>query len=403
MHILLVSAGTYGNMLPFLGLGKALRARGHEVTLIGSGYCQNLARREDLGFVDVNDPEDRYDLKPGETSPGKWRFLRILKRRALRQMPRVYRFLAERYVPGQTVAAAPAWLFGARLAQEKLGLPLATIPLQPLLFSTVHGEANWGRRLLKKLIDRAMDRRLRPSIDAFRAEIGLPPLSEPVRRWWSSPDRIIGFFPEWYSPVQPHWPAQTLLAGFPLYDVMADGGANTEIAEYLASGEPPLVFSQASQVKDARRYFAASIEAARLLGRRAVLLTAHREQIPPSLPPGVRHFDFVPLSTLLPHAAAIVHHGGIGTIAQALAAGVPQLTVPGLLDQFDNSRRLSRLGVSSNLGWTLYRPRKVARLLKSLLDSPEVRRNCLDYAARCRADQPFAKACSALELLHKTR
>src|SRR6185437_10884280 len=90
MHILLVSAGTYGNMLPLLGLGKALRARGHEVTLIGSGYCQNLARREDLGFVDVDDPEDRYDLKPGEASPGKWRFLRILKRRALRQMPRVY-------------------------------------------------------------------------------------------------------------------------------------------------------------------------------------------------------------------------------------------------------------------------------------------------------------------------
>ncbi|HWG45728.1 MAG TPA: nucleotide disphospho-sugar-binding domain-containing protein [Gemmataceae bacterium] len=403
MHALLVSAGTYGNMLPFLGLGKALRARGHEVTLIGSGYCRKLAQREDLGFVDVDDPEDRHDMKPGETSPGKWRFLRILKNRALRQMPRIYRFLADRYVPGQTVVAAPGWLFGARLAQEKLGLPLATIQLQPLLFPRVHGGTRWGLRLLNKLIDRAMDRRLRPSIDAFRAEIGLPPLAQPIRGWWSSPERIIGFFPEWYSPAKPDWPSQTLLAGFPLYDVMADGDADADIKEYLAGGEPPLVFSQASQVKHARHYFAASIEVARLLGRRAVFLTAHREQLPPSLPPSVRHFDFIPLSTLLPHAAAIVHHGGIGTIAQALAAGVPQLTVPGMLDQFDNSRRLLRLGVSSNLRWTPYRPRKVARLLSGLLNSPEVRQNCHDYAVRCRADQPFEKACIALEHLHKTR
>jgi UDP:flavonoid glycosyltransferase YjiC (YdhE family) len=163
------------------------------------------------------------------------------------------------------------------------------------------------------------------------------------------------------------------------------------------------VFTQASVLKDARGYFAAAVEVARSLGRRAVFLTAHPEQAPRPLPPVVGYFGFVPLSTLLPRAAALVHHGGMGTLGQALAAGVPQLTVPRLLDQFDNSRRLLRLGVSANMSAAAFRPAHVARLLGGLLESPEVAARCRYYAARQREATPFAKACLALERLHERR
>src|SRR6202030_1934782 len=130
---------------------------------------------------------------------------------------------------------------------------------------------------------------------------------------------------------------------------------------------------------DARDYFASSVEVAQALGRRAVLLTAHPRQLPASLPPGIRHFGFVPLSTLLPRAAAVVHHGGMGTLGQALAAGVPQLTVPMILDQFDNSRRLLRLGVSANVRSAAYRSASITRLLRNLLESPQVAERCRHY------------------------
>jgi rhamnosyltransferase subunit B len=90
----------------------------------------------------------------------------------------------------------------------------------------------------------------------------------------------------------------------------------------------------------------------------------------------------------------------MGTLGQALAAGVPQLTVPMVLDQFDNSRRLQRLGVSANVRSSAYRPAAITRVLRHLLESPAVAERCRHYAARSHEDKPFEKACVALERLY---
>ena len=407
MHALLVSAGTAGNMLPFIGLGAALKARGHDVTVIGSGAGTGTIHSLGLGFAGLEDPEEVQRLAKSDAAAArKAGFLRSLVPRAVRYMRRVYELIAERYVPGETVIVSQGWLFGSRIAQEKLGAPLATVHLQPLLFGSAYdipGLPHWVPRCVPQLanaiVERSVDWALASAIDAFRRELGMRRAARPVMRWWRSPELVIGFFPEWYSAPQPDWTSPTLLGGFPLFD--APGTAvSPELEEFLADGEPPLVFSQAWLVHDAQDYYTTSVEVARRLGRRAVLLTSHPEQLPQSLPPDVRYFGFVPLGRLLPHAAAIVHHGGMGTIGQSLAAGVPQLTVPSLLDQFDNSRRLLRLGVSANLRSSAYRPDRVTRILRDLLESPAVAERCRHYADCCRQEEPFAKVCLALEQLH---
>ena len=410
MHALLVSTGSAGNMLPFIGLGEALRARGHDVTLIASGAGIEDASRAGLEVVELDDPQARPELPVTDAaSVRKPGFLRTLGPDAVRHMRRVYQLITDRQVVGDTVVVAQGWLFGARIAQEKLGVPLATVYLQPLLFGSIHDRPvlpqwapRWIPRLINRLVERSVDWGLASAIDAFRDELGLPPVRRPVLRWWRSPELVIGFFPEWYSAPQPDWPAQTILGGFPLYG--APGTAvSPELEEYLAEGESPLVFSQAWMIQDASDYFATCVEVARRLGRRAILLTVHPRQLPRSLPRGVRHFGFVPLSTLLPRAAALIHHGGIGTLGQALAAGVPQLTVPMILDQFDNSRRLLRLGVSENVRAADYRPATIAPLLRRLLESPAVAARCRYYATLSREDKPFEKVCLALEQLHGRR
>jgi UDP:flavonoid glycosyltransferase YjiC (YdhE family) len=169
---------------------------------------------------------------------------------------------------------------------------------------------------------------------------------------------------------------------------------------FLAEGDPPLLFSQGSAVRDVRDFFAVSAQVAQQLGRRAVFLTPHAEQIPPSLPPGVRYFGFVPFR-LPKRAAAHIHHGGVGTIAYTLAAGIPQLTVPITpLDQPDNCWRLARLGVSDIVRPRQYKVAHVVRKLKGLLESPTVAERCRFYAAKCHADKPLDNFCEALEELH---
>ncbi len=108
-----------------------------------------------------------------------------------------------------------------------------------------------------------------------------------------------------------------------------------------------LVFTPGSANLFGRSFFDAAVGACQQLGRRGILLTRFAEQLPPSLPSGVVHFDFVPLSLLLPRCAAFVNHGGIGSVSQAMAAGIPQLMMPLAHDQIDNAARIARLGVGS--------------------------------------------------------
>jgi UDP:flavonoid glycosyltransferase YjiC (YdhE family) len=144
-------------------------------------------------------------------------------------------------------------------------------------------------------------------------------------------------------------------------------------------------------------FFRAAIEACQRLGRRGILLTRFCEQIPDRLPNGVKHFDYIPFSQLLPKAAALVHHGGIGTTAQALSAGVPQLIMPLAHDQFDNAARVKRLEVGDWIVPSGFRGSQVAAKLAVLLGSEAVRRACREVLGRFAGKNGMAAAANAIE------
>src|SRR5947209_11251198 len=147
----------------------------------------------------------------------------------------------------------------------------------------------------------------------------------------------------------------------------------------------------------ARDELAASAEACRLLGRRGLLVTKHPAQLPPTLPPGVIHVDYAPFSELLPRCAALVHHGGIGTTAQALAAGVPQLIVPFAHDQHDNAARVKRLGCGAELASRRYRPTAVAGKVGFLLSDSRIAASCRSVAARFEGQDALEETCDLIE------
>src|SRR5690606_410340 len=88
----------------------------------------------------------------------------------------------------------------------------------------MHGTplAQWAPRFLKRLQWRIAasitDKSVLPVLNKFRADHGLPPARDILRKWWHSPDRVIGLFPDWFGPPQPDWPEQTRLTGFPMFD-----------------------------------------------------------------------------------------------------------------------------------------------------------------------------------------
>lgn len=410
MKIIVVGLGSSGDVLPMVGLGLALRGRGHDVVLLASPVFEAAAARAGLAFAPLG---TKQEYEAALLDPDLWHPLKgfgvVARRLILAMLRRVYAFVAD-HAGGSTAVLAPITALGARIAEEKLGVPSVTVHLQPVLLRSTASPPCFGfpdiigslppglRGWYLRAVDRfAIDRLLAPEVNRFRAELGLQPVRRLLDRWANAPRLVLGLFPEWYAPRPPDWPPQTALAGFPLYDEGAVRPVPAALEEFLAAGAPPVVFTAGTAMMRGAAFFRVSAEVCRRSGRRGILLTQFPEQLPARLPPGVRTFDYVPFSRVLPRAAGIVHHGGIGTVAQALAAGIPQFVIPFAHDQPDNARRLRRLGVGDYLLPQGYRAGRAGRRLGQLLDDPSVIERCRSRAVDVSTGQSFERACDLIE------
>jgi UDP:flavonoid glycosyltransferase YjiC (YdhE family) len=255
----------------------------------------------------------------------------------------------------------------------------------------------WFKRAFFRFADWfLLDRALKKPVNAFRASLGLPPVDRLMHRWLHSTQLVIGFFPEWFASPQPDWPPRTHLVGFPLWD-SGTTALPPDALEFLAGGTPPVVFTPGSAGATMHRYFKESVDAVRSLGLRAMLVTNYPEQVPANLPPGVKTFGYLPFSGLLPHAAMLVYHGGIGTLAQTIKAGIPHLVVPHGHDQFDNAFRIERLGLGRGLPETRYRADRVVKAIRAIVDRADVRARALDYSSRVDGEASVTHACELIE------
>jgi UDP:flavonoid glycosyltransferase YjiC (YdhE family) len=238
-------------------------------------------------------------------------------------------------------------------------------------------------------------------LNEFRRELGLAPVRRLFDAYMHSPQLVIGLFPEWFAAPQPDWPPHVHLTGFPLYDESDSHKIPAELSAFLDSGPAPVVLAAGSANAQAREFFQTSAKVCHRTGWRGILLTQFPEQLPAPLPEGVRHFMYVPFSQVLPRAAAFVHHGGIGTTAQAFAAGIPQLVRPLAHDQPDNAARIHRLGAGEILRPNLYKAKRVIECLDCLMKSPTVRENCRRLKRDLSASHALARTCELIEQLGK--
>jgi rhamnosyltransferase subunit B len=390
MHVILATVGTDGDVFPHLGLAAALRARGHRVTIAAPEPYR--ARVHDLGieFCPLVTADEAARML---ADPDLWHPFRsgvMMARWGGPLVPRQYEALAAlARAPGSVLVANPGVL-AARLVQEKLGTPTASLLLQPGLLPSATAPPempggltipSWLPRPLRALywlaVDAAGYALLGRTLNRVRVPLGLPKVRR-FFRWWLSPELVIGLFPGWYAAPQPDWPPQLRLAGFGRFDG-ARGELPEDVRAFCVEGPPPVAFTLGTGMRHASGFFRTAVAACAALGARGLLLTKYSEVVPAYLPAGVCHCAFAPFRELLPLCGAVVHHGGIGTTAAALGAGCPQLVLPLAWDQPDNAARVARLGVGMTLGPRRRSRGHLARALARLL-APEVAVRCREVA-----------------------
>ena len=379
-HFVVVTIGSAGDLFPFMRVALALREAGQRVTMLGPEQHAPFVAPTGLPFYGL--PADEAVLD----HPDLWhptRGLAVVWRATRPAMAQVPAFVAA-LPAGERVLLLvhPLALPEADLCRARRpGLKVAAAYLAPSNLPTVHDPLMLGpypvprwvplgarRWLWRRLGDALINPVSLPDVNAARAAHGLAPVSDLVEHIVAVPDLSVTLFPEWFAPTQPDWPQPLVRTGFPLYDPSPQAEIAPDIARFIEAGTPPVVFTPGTGNRQAASYFRAALDASARLGQRAIFLTPHRDQLPQHLPSPVLWQEYVPLRALLPYVAALVHHGGIGTTAEALRAGTPQLVVPLAHDQFDNAARAEALGVGRSLHAARLSPRRLAAALRRVAD-----------------------------------
>ncbi len=412
MRIAFASLGSLGDLHPLLALASASRERGHSTVIAASGTYREYVTSLGFPFHRI-----RPDLEPDPVAVAHLSHPQRGPERLLREevFPRVretYEDLIEA-AGGADILVVGELLYVAPLVAAKLGLPWANVILSPSSFLSacdpcvlapapalhvLRHLGTWPHRLIFAA-GRFVTARWGAPLHALRRELGFPPAPSPVFEGKHSPGLVLTMFPKFLAAPQPDWPAQVVQTGFPFFSQPGRPGTMEKLEAFLAAGDPPLVFTLGSTaVHIGRDFYQSAAAAARLLGRRAILLLG-KNPAPPALGTHGLALDYVPLGSVLPRAAAVVHHGGIGTCAEALRAGIPSLIVPFGFDQPDNAERLRRLGVARILRRDRVSCETLVTGLRELLATPALAARAREFSRLVQPEGDLNRSLDAIERL----
>jgi len=424
VRVLLTTIGSFGDLNPYIGLGLALKRRGHHPVLAVANAYRPHVEAAGLECRPVGPHGDPWDRALVARIMHPLRGAEFLVRDLL--MPTIEEAYDDLFAATADVDAIVSHplTFTAPLVAAKRGLPWAGAVLFPMSFfsladppqvvanpavAAIHrrwpGVMRWGIPL-GKVVTRSWG----DPVQALRQKLGLPRGGHPLYEGQFSPYLNLALFSRVLAEPQPDWPAKTIVTGAISYDAV-HGGVPEGLGKFLDNGPPPVVFTLGSAAVShprAARFFEVSAMVAIAMRLRAVLLVgkpAHRSSKSgggsPENRPAIQSTDvfvaeWAPHSELFPLAAAVVHQGGAGTLHTALAAGRPMIVVPFAHDQPDNAARVERLGVSRTIYPQQYTTDRVRSTLSALLADEGAKAAASDIGAIVRIEHGGDNAVDAL-------
>jgi rhamnosyltransferase subunit B len=420
-RIALATYGSLGDLHPYLAVALELKRRGHHPIMATSECYRSHVAALDLDFhlvrpdmADFGDPtlwmHKAMDLKKGPRY--------VLQDLMLPHLRHSYDDLRP-LIPTLDGLVSHPIAFAAPLLAEEFGLPWLGSVLQPICFGSAYDLCIYPNlvemcELLRRMgpvpsgwlgaLARLGTRSWMAPVDDLRREIGLPPSSlNPLFEGQFSPWGNLALFSSVLAHRAVDWPVNTEPTGFTFYDgPPVEGRWRNELSTFLAAGPPPIVFTLGSSaVQFAGNFYEVAAQAAQALGYRAILLIGREGRNQPKTPLSdtILALDYAPYGEVFPHAAAIVHQGGVGTTAQALRSGKPTIIVPFSHDQPDNASRIQRMGVGLALPRKRLNLKTLTAALDEILHSPNYRAQGEIIATQLQKENGPAAACDAIERL----
>jgi len=394
MRFLVAAFGDPGHVFPAISLGRALRARGNEVTIetweerreAVEGAGLDFAAAEEYRMFPPPDPDSADGAHAAEAARALLPLLEEMQPHA---------------VVSDILTLAPA------LAAEKAGVPLAT--LIPHIYPVVEpglpffavglqpprtpvGRAAWraGQRALNVGLEHG-----RRDLNRQRARLDLPPV-ERFHGGISPALALVATFPQLEYPRRR--PAGVEITGPMTFEL-----PHPEIE--LPPGEEPLVLVAPSTAHDSGNHLVRTAIEALAEEPVRVVATTNRvvPQSPIEVPANAILVDWLSYSQLMPAASLVISHGGHGTVARALGAGTPVLICPIIGDMSETAMRVSWAKAGLSLPWRLCRPKPLRWATRRLLSEPSFAAHAAELASWGREHDGAKRGAELVEQLARTR
>lgn len=363
MRITVLAIGTRGDVQPYLALGVGLQAAGHRVQFAAFNDFERMVRSRGLDFIPV-----RVNLRTIFENDNSRAFLTTDHKvgRFTLNLKRIVEPIVEQLLVDFCLACQDAQAiiysvlaFPAYFIARDLGIPSYAGCLQPLYRTRVFpsvmvpswlgvcGQVNW---LTHIMVEQVFWQFLRPFVKRWRKRSGLSPAPfwGHFRCLYRQHSPILCGYSPVVLPKPYDWGEEVHVTGYWFLDRPADWRPSAELVDFLNSGPPPVCIGFGS-MDDGRMAILTELvlSALRRTGQRGILLTGWSGVTSTGLPssPEVFATEEVPHDWLFPQVSAVIHHGGAGTTAAALRAGVPSIVIPFFFDQSFWGQRVVTLGV----------------------------------------------------------
>jgi sterol 3beta-glucosyltransferase len=390
MRVLLTNFGTMGDIMPYLALAAELRRSGHTPLLAAPPLFAPLAGRHQIEFVPVGPDMQQTQHAINESmtarpdavdSSGLMKDLFGPLALALPQMFEELRAACR----GVDVLVSGRMQPASRMIHELTGVPFVSVQAEH--FGGV-GTA-------------AFREAARALVNPFRASLGLPPLHDPITSDAKSPQLALYAMSRYVSPPPEHWPAHHHMTGY-FFFRDESWRPDPRLVRFLAEGEPPVAFSFGSMTSQtaAQEQLRLLLEVAASTGQRAVIQSKEELLGGRALPPQVCVVGHCAHDWLFPQMRCVVHHGGAGTAAAVLRAGVPSVVVPHAWDQPFWAELLESLGCAGpSVPIGQLSAARLSASLRATLGAPGIALAAAALGEQIRQEQGVVKARQLIEQL----
>jgi sterol 3beta-glucosyltransferase len=362
-RLVIMALGSRGDVQPAVALGVGLAQAGYTVRIASYAQFEPLARQYGLGFHPIEGDITAILQSDGGremlNSRNPLKLVRVIRQSLRETYDQAISDLLEACEGTDLIVSLGAVYYAAASIAEAHNVPLYHAALQPLLHTTTVPNAllplppidvGWSNRLSHRISDQMFWRMLRPIInDARRQCLDLPPWPKhsPITTAVSQGLTSLFAYSPTVIPKPRDWSENVHVTGYWFLPQIIDWQPPNVLIDFLADGSPPVYIGFGSMNnRDPKGTAELVVKALAQTGERGVLMRGWGGLQADNLPDNILMIDETPHDWLFPRMRTVVHHGGAGTTAAGLRAGVPAIITPFFADQPFWARYVHRLGVS---------------------------------------------------------